>query len=213
MIDSRRGRAVSSGRIPGRRLLGLVASVLSLLLAVAGCSGPPDATLPAGPAGAPSSAGSAAPAELGASRPLRLRIPSISVDSGGLIDLGLQADGTMEVPADGSTVGWYVNSPTPGELGPAVLAAHVDWKGEKGVFYDLRDTEPGDEIDVQRADGTTVGFTVRQVEQYPKAEFPTAKVYGDVDSAQLRLITCGGEFDSSARSYVDNIVVYAERST
>jgi sortase (surface protein transpeptidase) len=212
MIDSRRGRAVSSGRIPGRRLLGLVASVLSLLLAVAGCSGAPDATLPAGPAGAPSSAGSSAPAELGASRPLRLRIPSISVDSG-LIDLGLQADGTMEVPADGSTVGWYVNSPTPGELGPAVLAAHVDWKGEKGVFYDLRDTEPGDEIDVQRADGTTVGFTVRQVEQYPKAEFPTAKVYGDVDSAQLRLITCGGEFDGSARSYVDNIVVYAERST
>jgi sortase (surface protein transpeptidase) len=127
----------------------------------------------------------------------------------GLIDLGLQPDGTMEVPADGSTAGWYVHSPTPGERGPAVLAAHVDWQGDKGVFYDLRRTEPGDLIRVLRADGSTAAFTVQRVERYPKDDFPTEKVYGDVDSAQLRLITCGGEFDSAARSYRDNVVVYA----
>ncbi|HWM58472.1 MAG TPA: class F sortase [Pseudonocardia sp.] len=152
-----------------------------------------------------------APAAVGvlpASPPQRLVIPSISVDTG-LIDLGLQPDGTMEVPADGSTAGWYVHSPTPGERGPAVLAAHVDWQGDKGVFYDLRRTEPGDPIRVLRADGSTAAFTVQRVERYPKDDFPTEKVYGDVDSAQLRLITCGGEFDSAARSYRDNVVVYA----
>ena len=152
-----------------------------------------------------------APAAVGvlpASPPQRLVIPSISVDTG-LIDLGLRPDGTMEVPADGSTAGWYVHSPTPGERGPAVLAAHVDWQGDKGVFYDLRRTEPGDPIRVLRADGSTAAFTVQRVERYPKDDFPTEKVYGDVDSAQLRLITCGGEFDSAARSYRDNVVVYA----
>ena len=152
-----------------------------------------------------------APAAVGvlpASPPKRLVIPSISVDTG-LIDLGLRPDGTMEVPADGSTAGWYVHSPTPGERGPAVLAAHVDWQGDKGVFYDLRRTEPGDPIRVLRADGSTAAFTVQRVERYPKDDFPTEKVYGDVDSAQLRLITCGGEFDSAARSYRDNVVVYA----
>ena len=145
---------------------------------------------------------------LPASPPQRLVIPSISVDTG-LIDLGLRPDGTMEVPADGSTAGWYVHSPTPGERGPAVLAAHVDWQGDKCVFYDLRRTEPGDPIRVLRADGSTAAFTVQRVERYPKDDFPTEKVYGDVDSAQLRLITCGGEFDSAARSYRDNVVVYA----
>jgi sortase (surface protein transpeptidase) len=183
--------------------------LVPILLVTAGCAGSLAPVEP-GPAAVPDQA-AAAPADPSrtASRPERLRIPSISVDTG-LIDLGLRADGTMEVPADGSTAGWYVNSPAPGEIGPAVLAAHVDWKGEKGVFYELRNTEPGDEIDVQRADGRTATFTVRRVEQYPKERFPTDTVYGDVDTAQLRLITCGGEFDAAARSYRDNIVVYAE---
>jgi hypothetical protein len=210
MTDRRRDRAGGRGR---RRAPGPVASALAVLLTVllaGGCSGLPSATLTGQPAAVPATApsGSAAPG-LPASRPLRLSIPSISVDTG-LIDLGLKSDGSMEVPADGSTAGWYVNSPTPGELGPAVLAAHVDWKGSKGVFYDLRQTKPGDDIEVQRTDGRTLTFTVQRVEKYSKQQFPTDEVYGDVDSPQLRLITCGGDFDHAAHSYRDNIVVYAE---
>jgi hypothetical protein len=34
-------------------------------------------------------------------------------------------------------------------------------------------------------------------------------VYGSVPYAALRLITCGGDFDSAAGSYVDNTIVYA----
>jgi sortase (surface protein transpeptidase) len=200
----------------GRRALGLALSATSLALAI-GCAGPtpvagtttpgaPAATQPGPPAGAAEAAGVTV---LPASRPTRLTIPAIDVNTN-LIDLGLQSDGTMEVPADGSIAGWYTESPTPGELGPAVLAAHVDWKGANGVFYDLRRMQEGDQITVERADGRTAAFTVRRVEQYSKNRFPTDEVYGDVDTAQLRLITCGGDFDASARSYRDNIVVYAE---
>jgi LPXTG-site transpeptidase (sortase) family protein len=145
---------------------------------------------------------------LGASHPTRLRIPAIDVDAAGVIDLGLKPDRTMEVPADGKAVGWYTESPTPGERGPAVLAAHVDWKGP-GVFYDLHRLKPGDKVAVDRADGTSAVFRVQRVEQYPKDQFPTLTVYGDVAGAELRLITCGGEFDRGARSHRDNIVVYA----
>jgi hypothetical protein len=187
------------------RVVGLLALVLTIAAPAAGCAG----SSPAPAAAAPTSAAAPPVAVLAASHPQRLLIPSISVNTG-LIDLGLQPDGSMEVPADGSTAGWYTQSPTPGELGPAVLAAHVDWKGAKGVFYDLRRTKPGDPIQVQRADGSTAAFTVTRVEQYPKDNFPTGEVYGDVDTAQLRLITCGGDFDSAAHSYLDNVVVYAE---
>ncbi|HET6393574.1 MAG TPA: class F sortase [Blastococcus sp.] len=143
------------------------------------------------------------------SPPVRVQVPTIGVDSG-LLDLGLQADGTLEVPPDGTSAGWYTDAPTPGELGPAVIAAHVDWEGQPGVFHRLRDVRPGAEISVLREDGTTAVFLVTTVEQFAKDEFPTQTVYGDIDHAGLRLITCGGSFDGSARSYVDNIVVFAE---
>jgi len=145
---------------------------------------------------------------LAESEPTRIRIPGIDVDSD-LIDLGLQADGTMEVPADGSVAGWYTGAPTPGELGPAVIAAHVDWKGEPGVFVDLGDLTPGEDVRIERADGVTAVFRVSRVERYAKDRFPTDVVYGDIDHAGLRLITCGGDFDHGALSYVDNVVVYA----
>ena len=144
-----------------------------------------------------------------ASRPVRLQIPAIDVDSG-LLDLGLQDDGTIEVPPDAESAGWYTGAPTPGELGPAVIVAHVDWGGELGVFFDLRDLREGDEIMVTREDGTVATFRATSVEQFEKAQFPTEAVYGNIDHAGLRLITCGGEFDPQARSYLDNIVVFAD---
>jgi sortase (surface protein transpeptidase) len=135
-------------------------------------------------------------------------VPAIEVDSP-LIDLGLREDRTLEVPADGTTAGWFTGSPAPGQIGPAVIAAHVDWDHRPGVFFRLRDLERGDEVVVDRQDGSTARFEVLEVEQYPKDAFPTERVYGDIDHAGLRLITCGGEFDRAARSYRDNVVVYA----
>ena len=184
-------------------------------IAITGCAGA-DAPAPASAGSAESPAGLKIQQEepapslvLPASAPVRVQVPSIGVDSG-LLDLGLQDDGTLEVPPDGTSAGWYVDAPTPGELGPAVIAAHVDWDGQPGVFYRLRDVRPGEEISVLREDGTTAVFVVTSVEQFAKDEFPTQTVYGDIDHAGLRLITCGGSFDSTARSYVDNIVVFAE---
>jgi Sortase domain len=198
-------------RRAARRLAGVVALTLALL---AGCGGAVDPEPPGSPA--PSASVDAAAAAPGSAKPVlapshpdRLRIPASDVDARGLIDLGLQADRTMEVPADGTTVGWYTDSPSPGERGPAVLAAHVDWNHEKGVFFDLHRLEPGDDVVVDRADGSTATFEVQRVEQYPKDRFPTQEVYGDVAGAELRLITCGGDLDRAARSYRDNIVVYA----
>ncbi len=125
------------------------------------------------------------------------------------MDLGLRADGSMEVPPGAYPAGWYTHAPTPGELGPAILAAHVDWNGQPGVFFDLHELKPGDEITVARRDGSTATFRVDRVHRYQKDSFPTEAVYGDIDHAGLRLITCGGDFNDNAHSYVDNIVVYA----
>lgn len=148
---------------------------------------------------------------LPAAAPVGLRIPAIGVDSM-LMDLGLEPDGTLEVPPDGFPAGWYSGSPTPGELGPAIIAGHVDWAGQPGVFFALRDLVAGDEVVITRRDGGTARFHVTRVEQFDKDAFPTEAVYGDLDHAGLRLITCGGSFDAREGSYRDNVVVFAELS-
>jgi hypothetical protein len=141
------------------------------------------------------------------SEPVRIAIPALGV-SARVVDLGLADDGSMEVPSGARPVGWFDRSPTPGELGPAVLAGHVDWGGEAGTFFGLRTLDPGDEVLIDRADGSAVTFVVDRVAEYAKDEFPAGSVYGDIDEAGLRLITCGGEFDAAEASYRDNVVVY-----
>jgi Sortase domain len=145
---------------------------------------------------------------LARSVPVRLQIPAIGVDSK-LMDLGLRADGSMQVPPGGFPAGWYTGAPTPGEAGPAIIAGHVDWNGP-GVFYDLHNLKPGDLVSVTRQDGSKPVFRVTQVEQFPKEHFPTTLVYGDIDHAGLRLITCGGSFNRQTGSYEDDIVAFAD---
>jgi hypothetical protein len=142
------------------------------------------------------------------SPPTRVSIPSLAVTST-VVDLGLRPDGTMEVPDGADAVGWFVKAPTPGSLGPAVLAGHVNWKSRDGAFAGLHTLRAGDPVNVARRDGTVAMFEVTKVERYAKDRFPTDAVYGAIDHAGLRLITCGGEFDSDRGSYQDNIVVYA----
>jgi Sortase domain len=147
-------------------------------------------------------------AHLSRSVPVRLQIAAIGVDSR-LMDLGLKADGTMQVPPSGFPAGWFTGAPTPGELGPAIIAGHVDFKGP-GVFYDLHSLKPGDTVTVTRKDGSKPMFRVTRVQQFPKAQFPTKSVYGNIDHAGLRLITCGGSLNSSTGHYEDNIVAFAD---
>ena len=145
------------------------------------------------------------------SKPVALDIPSIDVHSS-LLSLGLNADGTIEVPSGTSydEAGWYRFSPTPGSLGPAVILGHVS-SGARGasVFFELALLRPGDRVRVTRRDRSIAVFEITGVGRYPKDRFPTQLVYGNTDHAALRLITCGGSFDPSTGHYRDNVVVFA----
>jgi len=140
--------------------------------------------------------------------PVRLQIPAIDVSTS-LVKLGRLPDGSLEVPKDWDTAGWYDKGPRPGQPGPAVILGHVDSKTGPAVFYQLRALRPGDTVRVGLADGRILVFRVQRVQRYPKDKFPTEAVYFPTLNRELRLITCGGEFDYAAGSYRDNIVVYA----
>lgn len=153
-------------------------------------------------------AAGADPEDSPAARPVALEIPRLDLDAE-LIELGLDEDRRLEVPADPDVPGWYTGGPRPGDDGPAVIAGHVDSYRGPAVFWQLPELQPGDEIVVHGEDGTTTRFTVDRLGRWPKDDFPTEEVYERADGAELRLITCGGVFDEEARSYRDNIVVFA----
>jgi LPXTG-site transpeptidase (sortase) family protein len=184
-------------------------AVLALMLTASCSPGQP-------PVGPPTSAvtETVAPeqnvAALPASRPTEITIPKLQAKST-LIPLGLNADQTVQVPpvTQPMQAGWYDKAPTPGEIGPAVILGHVDGNHQPGIFFKLKEMAAGDEILVSRQDGVVARFVVDRVDQVSKEAFPTDQVYGDTAKPELRLITCGGVFDKSARSYKDNIIVYA----
>jgi LPXTG-site transpeptidase (sortase) family protein len=141
------------------------------------------------------------------SAPTRLRIPAIGVDSE-LLALGLQDDGTLETPPGPFPAGWFTGAPTPGEIGPAIIAGHVRYE-TPGVFARLSELARGDRIHVDRRDGSTATFRVVQVDHFAKSAFPTTKVYGNLDHPGLRLITCGG-LDGDTNVFEENVVVFAD---
>ena len=140
--------------------------------------------------------------------PQSLTITQIGVSTR-LVTLGLTAQGAIQVPATTAVAGWYAHSPLPGAVGPAIILGHIDSYRGPGVFFRLAELRPGDAIYVRRSDGSTVSFRVTEVQTYLKDQFPTQSVYGPTPDAELRLITCGGAFDSSTGHYLSNIVVYA----
>ncbi len=140
--------------------------------------------------------------------PTAVRVPSLGISSE-LTDLGVAADGTVEVPADYDLAGWFTGGPRPGQRGPAVILGHVDSRSGPAVFAEVDQLVAGDLIEVDRADGSTAVFRVDRLEQVPKDQFPSDAVYGPVPEPALRLITCGGEFDSASGHYRDNVVVFA----
>lgn len=163
----------------------------------------PIAPAPAGPA-APSSPAKA----IAALPPVGVGIKAIKVLAE-VDPMGLTANGQLQVPTNFARVGWWSGGPKPGEVGPAVLEGHVDSTKGAAVFYALRLLKHGDEIQVAREDRSNVVFVVDRLASYPKNNFPTHAVYGPTDKPTLRLITCTGSFDTSRRSYRDNLVVYA----
>ena len=150
-------------------------------------------------------------APLQRSLPVSVDIPAIGVHSK-LLHLGVNPDGTIRVPSLPTRAGeaaWYKYSATPGQMGVSVIEGHVDSYQGAAVFFSLGALRPGDSIDVTLANGITAVFRVTGVRQYAKSRFPAGTIYGTAGFPALRLITCGGMFDYSTRSYLSSTVVFA----
>jgi Sortase domain len=140
-------------------------------------------------------------------RPESLRIAALGV-AAPVRPVGV-ADGLVEVPGDPGVVGWYRHGAEPGRPGSAVLVGHVDLDGRRGVFFRLRELEPGAVVTVGFGRGGVRSFRVVARRTYPKGRLPARLVFAETGRPYLTLVTCGGDFDSARGEYEENVVVVA----
>lgn len=152
------------------------------------------------------------PNPLGPSRPVRLRIPALGIDTR-VNPIGLASNGALAVPQPGphlNQAAWFKDSPTPGQPGVSIVEGHVDSVEGISVFWRLGEIKPGEHVTVFRQDGSRLLFTVKAVRNYRKDHFPTMSVYGgDLGRPSLRLITCS-DFIPAIHHHVGDEVVYTE---
>jgi len=141
------------------------------------------------------------------SRPVHLSIPAIGL-SDDVSELGLNANGSVQVPTSWNVPGWYKLGPVPGEIGSAVILGHVDSVYGPAAFFRLSSLRPGELVTVKLSNGTTVRFKVIGLRMYLKSKFPDQLVYGPRSYSALQLVTCGGAFDSTTHHYLSNLVVF-----
>jgi len=149
-----------------------------------------------------------APVASTAAPPVALVVPALGLDVR-LDGLRTDREGALQVPEDPSRAGWYADGPAPGDLGPAVLAGHLDSPAGPGVFFRLLELQPGTPLQVRRADGTLAEFVVDEVTTFAKRDFPTERVYAGDGRSSLRIITCGGASDPETGRYRSNTIVFA----
>ncbi|MGW4354528.1 class F sortase [Nocardia sp. NPDC004582] len=202
-------RNMMNTRTVRRRPLAAVAAVLAVTAAlVSGCGSSGGGSDAPSTSRVPTTAAVKTAASISRSTPVSFAIPSINV-AGSLIAVGLNADGSVQVPADYQQAAWYQQGPAPGEQGSSVILGHVDSYKGPGVFFTLKKVKKDDMIDVTRADGKVAHFKVTDVRMYLKSEFPDQTVFGPRGGATLQVVTCGGDFDKNAKSYLSNVVVFS----
>lgn len=142
--------------------------------------------------------------------PRSIKIPKMEVDTT-VEPVGMAEDGRMAVPSSAFTTSWWKFGARPGEMGSIVLAGHLDTpQGEPGVFYGLGSLGPGDEIMIEDSTGKIFNYVVTSQVTYDDAEFPIEEVFADTSARWLRLITCEGTYDPTARNYSKRLVVNSQ---
>lgn len=203
-------------KTPGRLLASLTA-----MLAVAGCASNPShpIVIPDALGAVTPAVNNAAPSPLtapAAAIPVSVDIPAIGVHATHLMPLGVNKDGSMQTPPVDApmTLGWYTRgahacTPGPDDV-PFALAGHINGLvgnvHQPGVLVNLAQLKAGATVTIGLSDGKSCTYRINQLAQVSKVAFPTKTIWGKTKDAQIRIVSCGGEYVGAPLYYRDNLV-------
>lgn len=142
-----------------------------------------------------------------ADQPRLITVPKINA-IGPIQKVGNTKENAIAAPSNIHFAGWYVSSVKPGDAGLSIIDGHVSGKYVDGIFKQLKEVKPGDQIVIEYGDASRRIFEAVEIKTIPEAEsaeFLLTK-RDDIEQ-QLNLITCGGTFDRNTQKYTDRVVV------
>lgn len=142
--------------------------------------------------------------------PRVISIPKLGVKAR-VLSLGVSAENEMLAPKNIYDTGWYNGSAKPGEAGATVINGHVSGPTKPGIFHQIKSLVAGDELMIERGDGTKLSYYVKSVETLPEQKVDMLKLLNSAapGGSGLNLITCAGKYDSKTHSFADRTIVYA----
>ena len=108
---------------------------------------------------------------------------------------------------------WLPDKAEVAALGSMVVAGHVDWVTGGAAFFHLSELQPGDEIWIGDGTGQQALYQVARL-QLDSGDSPAVRqavTNAGVGAPGLTLVTCGGPFDVATRTYLERLVVLAQR--
>jgi hypothetical protein len=147
----------------------------------------------------------------GSRQPIQLSVPAEQI-SGAVMAVGTDPrTHLLRVPHSTSRIVWWSYGAQPGDAhGSVVLAAHVDYNGKLGLFFNLDRVPIGALVHVRLHDGRSISYRVDGRQHVDKSQLQHLGIFTRKGNSRLVLITCGGRFDAATRTYADNIVVEAQ---
>jgi LPXTG-site transpeptidase (sortase) family protein len=147
------------------------------------------------------------PPPIKAFTPVSLSIPKIGVEAA-VVPVWAYQDGTMESPKTANDIGWWAGRKA--GKGNLLLDGHHDWNRQQGSFYRLAELKPGDVFTVKGNDPTKVlTYRIVWVKNYDRL-VDASDLLGNKNGQVATLITCGGSFDTIARTHRERVVARAE---
>lgn len=150
------------------------------------------------------------PPERAGTEPAVLRVPDLGIDHE-LGRYGLDEYGRLDVPQDRITIGWHpAYSDIPGDGGATFFAAHYEYQGIAGVFFELSALKPGALVELELDDGSVHQYRVTSTIDYELGVIDMgALLLGREGTESVTLMTCSGPVRNG--NYQERTVVLAER--
>lgn len=144
-----------------------------------------------------------------ADQPKAITLPTILAE-GFIQKVGVDNANTIVAPSNIHMAGWFTDSVKPGNPGLSIIDGHVQGQYGKGIFYSLGRLKPNDVFKVSYGDDSTRNFRVIKVDTVP-VDQATTILFDRASNIknQLNVITCGGKYSPSSKSFDQRVIVTA----
>lgn len=144
------------------------------------------------------------------SDPKYISLPTINSE-GYIQRVGVDQNKQVAVPDNINMAGWFVDSVTPSQKGLSIIDGHVSGRYHDAIFKNLVNLKVGDHFQVTLGNGRVLDYKVINIQSVSVAQAPSVLFSQDPKvSSQLNLITCGGNYDESQKSFDHRVIVGAE---